>query len=84
MRVENCECGVEFTGAEPRKIQLSSNQSTGVPPSRKSETAEHGRPIAAGHNGVAGGVAEQLITRAAADDQPSDVEVDWAPVGSES
>jgi hypothetical protein len=67
MRVENGESGVQSAGAEPRKIQLSSNQSTGIPPSRESEAAEHGCPIAERHNGFTGGVAEHLITPAAAE-----------------
>ena len=67
MRVENCECGVEFARAEPRKIELSSNQSSGIPPSRESEAAERGRPIAARYDNFTGGAAEQLITPAAAE-----------------
>ena len=64
MRVENGESGVEFAGADPCKIQLSSNQSPGIPASGESEAAKHGRPIAARHNGFARGVAERLITPA--------------------
>src|SRR5260370_1708071 len=66
MRVENCECGVAFAGAEPRKIWLSTNQSPSIPPGGEPEATEHGCPIAARHDGVTGGVAEHLITPAAA------------------
>jgi hypothetical protein len=67
MRAEGCECGVALAGAEPRKMRLSSDQSAGIPPSRESEAAEHGRPIAARYDNFTGGAAEQLITPAAAE-----------------
>jgi hypothetical protein len=61
-RVENCECGVEFARAEPRKIWLSTNQSTGIPPGGEPEAAEHGCPIAARYDGLTGDVAKHLTT----------------------
>jgi hypothetical protein len=67
MRVENWECGVEFAGAEPRKIWLSTNQSPGISPGREPEATEHGCPIAARHDGITGGVAEHLMTPVAAE-----------------
>src|SRR5260370_12552506 len=67
MPVENCECGVGFAGAEPRKIWLSTNQSPGISPGREPEATEHGCPIAARHDGITGGVAERLITPTAAE-----------------
>ncbi len=67
MPVENCECGVGFAGAEPRKIWLSTNQSTGIPSGREPEAAKHGCPITARHDGLTRGVAEHLMTPLAAE-----------------
>jgi hypothetical protein len=62
MRVENCERGVEFAGAEPREIWLSTNQSLSIPPGREPKVAERGCSITARYVGLTGGVAEHLMT----------------------